>query len=96
MLLCGAVSEYRVQCHGGDSLLYSRISGGKGGYHLCFHGLLWIHGAGAGLLFDALIYKVPNCNEVLVVGTDLTKVPFISEYTESTRNIVDQKSREHE
>lgn len=46
--------------------------------------------------YDALIYKVPNCNEVLVVGTDLTKVPFISEYTESTRNIVDQKSREHE
>jgi hypothetical protein len=46
--------------------------------------------------YDALIYKVPSCNEVLVVGTDLTKVPSISEYTESTRNIVDQKSREHE
>lgn len=46
--------------------------------------------------YDALIYKVPSCNEVLVVGTDLAKIPSISEYAESTKNIVDQKSGEHE
>ena len=37
--------------------------------------------------YDALIYKVPNVNEVLVVGTDINKVPAISEYTESVKNI---------
>lgn len=37
--------------------------------------------------YDALIYKVPNANEVLVVGTDISKVPAISEYTESVKNI---------
>lgn len=53
-------------------------------------------GALANQGYDALIYKVPSCNEVLVVGTDLTKIPAISEYAESTKNIVDQKSGEHE
>lgn len=37
--------------------------------------------------YDALIYKVPSGNEVLVVGTDITKLPAISEYTESVKNI---------
>lgn len=37
--------------------------------------------------YDALIYKVPNVNEVLVVGTDISKIPAISEYTESVKNI---------
>ena len=37
--------------------------------------------------YDALIYKVPNGNEVLVVGTDIAKLPAISEYTESAKNI---------
>ena len=37
--------------------------------------------------YDALIYKVPNANEVLVVGTDISKIPAISEYTESVKNV---------
>lgn len=39
--------------------------------------------------YDALIYKVPKSSEVLVVGTDISKIPAISEYTESVKNIAE-------
>ena len=54
VLLCRDDPEYYLQCTFWNFVLYPRVSGGKRGYHLCFHRILWICCPGTGVLFYAV------------------------------------------
>lgn len=42
--------------------------------------------------YDSIIYLVPNATEVLVLGTDMDKIPAISDYSESGRHVVEDST----